>query len=112
MRHRFDQGVCELGALGECEVAFVARCSFLGREDPRGVGCMGLKGRSFFKPMQEVLHHFLKGARLQLPKLAEVQEEYARTSQLDPTRLAPKKGAAKDSGTKHRDEPPAKRTRR
>jgi hypothetical protein len=74
VRHSFAGESVALGSLGECEVAFVARCSFLGKHKARG--CNGLHGRSFFKPMEEALQQFLKETQLELPSLAEVHQNW------------------------------------
>ena len=98
MQHGFslaEGGTLELGRLGPCEIAFISRCSFLGHDKARG--CAGLNGRSFFARMQSILHQLLKGVKLTLPSLAEVVQEFDRTSSLDPTRLkrsVPEKQAA------------------
>ena len=56
-------------------MAFVARCTFLGRDKARG--CNGLHGRSFFKPVQAALQQFLQETQLELPSLAEVRQNWA-----------------------------------
>ena len=104
VQHSFslqEGGSVELGRLGPCGVAFVVRCTFLAHDKARG--CAGLNGRSFFEPMQSVLHRFLQEVSLTLPSFAEVSHEFDRRSSLDATRLVPKKQVAQQKRKRGHD---------